>query len=722
MNNVMSKIFLKTFLTVLIGAGLFSSLQAAAPMPSVVVPNGLSGEPAIAALGGSLDAVAAHYGQTANQLRSSFRSDASMHINGLGYLYYSCSGLSLPVGSGALLTPPALLFPLTNTFFLHSKPGSTKTIYLDFVGYTLHNTSWNVDFNGGIDIVAPPYDTDGNPAAFSASEQSEIQQAWFRVAEDYAIFDVDVTTEYPGEAAITRSDVNDQVYGERVLISPISSFIAPAGGIAYVGVFNEVGDFHKPALIFPENLAQAGRYIGEAISHEVGHNLSLHHQGTDVNGTHTEYYAGRGNWAPIMGVSYYKSITQWAKGEYQDANNHEDALALITSTGLNYRAADFGGSLATATLMRGINSRTNGIIAHTGEKDFFYFQTGSGLAQVAVTNWPESSDLHELVTIYDSNGNQVASSESIDDMTGGTHGVTFQFPVTAGKYSVAIAGTNNGNALTTGYSSYGSVGQYNLSITNPLGVNTTFSAPVGPWGSTLSVMNGSNPNGLWFLFVQDDAVFDTGMITNGWYATLVTANPVGYAADNAIYAAATNATIPYGGNYALTLAVTNYGPSISSNVFVTDELPVSGFSLVASNHTAGAVALFGSVLTWSLGTLQPNEGATLTLSLHGISGGIFTNTATVSSSTPDPNPDDDTIASLVTVAVPPVPPVLSGFSFGTGGFRLTVTGDSNYPTIVQASTNLINWVSIYTNTPTFTFTNLVSPNYPMRFYRAVVGP
>jgi uncharacterized delta-60 repeat protein len=55
-----------------------------------------------------------------------------------------------------------------------------------------------------------------------------------------------------------------------------------------------------------------------------------------------------------------------------------------------------------------------------------------------------------------------------------------------------------------------------------------------------------------------------------------------------------------------------------------------------------------------------------------------------------------------------------------GTFRLTITGPI-YSTIIQASTNLINWVPVYTNTPPFTFTDTNASSYPYRFYRAVLG-
>lgn len=258
------------------------------------------------------------------------------------------------------------------------------------------------------------------------------------------------------------------------------------------------------------------------------------------------------------------------------------------------------------------------------------------------------------------------------------------------------------------------------------GTNTAvISAPPGPWGTNLAVMNGSNPNGAWFLFVQDDAVLDVGKITNGWYVSLTTADLVGQAADNAIYASQTNTTIPFATNYTVTLSVTNYGPSASSNVLVTDTLPASSaMPLVSSNHTAGAVSVVGTTLTWNVGNLQTNAGASLTLVLRSLASGTFINTATVSSITTDPNPDDDTAVSTITVTAPPAPPVLASFSFpgGTNGFRLSVTGDPAYPTTVQASTNLVNWIDLFTGAPPFSYTNFGTTNYPARFYRAVVGP
>jgi|SRR5665213_1883559 len=248
------------------------------------------------------------------------------------------------------------------------------------------------------------------------------------------------------------------------------------------------------------------------------------------------------------------------------------------------------------------------------------------------------------------------------------------------------------------------------------------SAPLPPWGNTLSVMNGGNPNGPWFLFIQDDKVRDIGVISSGWSVALTTANPVGYAADNQVYVTSTNSAIITNQYWNVTVAATNYGPSFSTNVFVTDTLSAgTGIALVSSNATLGSISQFGSTLFWSLGNLTTNAGGVLNLKFLVTAIGTYTNNAVVAATTDDPNPDDDS-AAVTMVVQTVVPPVLTlGGSATSGGFHFSVSG-SSVPTIIQASTNLVSWIPIYTNTPFFTFTNFDSTNFPMRFYRAVPSP
>jgi hypothetical protein len=55
------------------------------------------------------------------------------------------------------------------------------------------NTAWTVSLQLN-SIIVPPYDIDGNLASFSPTELSNIVAIWRGVSEDYAPFNVDVTT------------------------------------------------------------------------------------------------------------------------------------------------------------------------------------------------------------------------------------------------------------------------------------------------------------------------------------------------------------------------------------------------------------------------------------------------------------------------------------------------------------------------------------------------
>ena len=245
------------------------------------------------------------------------------------------------------LDRPVQLEGLANTFHLHSNASATKKIFLDFTGYTTSGTYWNSSFNGGADIVTAAYDFDGN-ASFSDTELSRIQRIWQRVAEDFAPFDVDVTTADPGAEDLRNSGGADDEWGIRVVIGGNGSWYGSAGGVAYLRSFTWSTD--TPVFVFENNLGNGHeRYTAEAISHEVGHALGLSHDGTSSVGYYTGHGSGETGWAPIMGVGYYEQLTQWSQGEYNDADNSQDDLSIITSNnGFGYRSDDHGSDAGSA--------------------------------------------------------------------------------------------------------------------------------------------------------------------------------------------------------------------------------------------------------------------------------------------------------------------------------------------------------------------------------------
>ena len=421
--------------------------------PNVQLSQTMGGQAAINALQAQLPAVAQAYGLDAQTLTTALHGDATLAADRQGRLLFQEPPVEASAVQAAGIVQPQALAPLANTFKLHSRPTAKRIIYLDFNGHVIHGTRWNTDYNGGRDIIAPPWSLDADPA-FSDTERTTIQYIWQRVAEDYSPFDVDVTTELTSEDQITRSSQSDEYYGNRALISPISSYFGNYGGVSYVGAFDEIGDTHKPSLIFPENLANGESYIAEAISHEIGHSFNLLHDGSPASA----YYRGQGNWAPIMGVGYYESLVQFSRGEYSGANNSQDDLAIIASY-VGYRADDHGDTAATATVLPTVSSWTvSGVISSSADVDVFSFDTGSGPVVISLNPDNRSANLDILAELRDANGALVATSNPL-----GALNASFNLSLSAGTYFLHVRGTGEGDPLTTGYSAYGSIGQYTIS-------------------------------------------------------------------------------------------------------------------------------------------------------------------------------------------------------------------------------------------------------------------
>ncbi|MFZ5548293.1 MAG: pre-peptidase C-terminal domain-containing protein [Pseudomonadota bacterium] len=444
-----------------------------APMPRLSLPEaGVSGQRAIDLLGNRLGDVAAHYRRTPQDLREALLRDAgALRLDASGRLFYVDElEQALPPAPDHGLQPENIrgqLAPLDQTFLLHSRPGAKRTIYLDFNGAVLTNTAWN---NGGGPITAQPFDSDGNVNTnFSDGELERIQYIWQRVAEDFAPFDIDVTTEEPSPDKLTRANNSDDVYGTTALITNTAGvYNCSCGGVAYVGVFDSVGDFYKPALVFWNMLGSGNeKYVAEATSHEVGHNLGLSHDGYSGGGYYPGHGDGETGWAPIMGVGYYENTVQWSKGEYDTANNKEDDFVVIGNNGGPLRADDHGNKAATATPLTvtvngsNVNLAGSGVIHTRKDKDAFSFSAGAGAGSITVAGDTRSANLDVSIKLLDAAGNVVAKAKPPATLAAT---MNFNLP-SAGTYYVIVDGVGFGNPLNTGYSDYGSLGQYTVTGT-----------------------------------------------------------------------------------------------------------------------------------------------------------------------------------------------------------------------------------------------------------------
>ena len=381
------------------------------------------------------------------------------------------------------LNPDLEGISLTETFKLHSKPGAANVVYLDVTGHYLTGTAWNNNSDGSTtNYQALPFDKDGDNSTFSDLERADIAEIWHRIAEDFAAFDIDVTTEEPASFGPNIG---------RILITsdhdasgnPMPHY--NAGGVAYVGVWGaSYYQSYQPALVYYDNLASAPYYIAEASSHELGHNLGLSHDGTVAHDSVTAqgYYTGQGigyvSWAPVMGVGYNNNVTQWSKGEYLYASNTQDDLAILDSK-LQYRTDDHANSidLASPLLVDGngnlassnpefdpLNYRPDnkGVIETNTDIDLFYFDTGTGTVNLTINPaWDaftrssrRGSNLDVQATIFDTSGVEVASNP-IDDTN-----AIISISLNEGRYYLEITGSGN---TDSDYSDYGSLGQYYIS-------------------------------------------------------------------------------------------------------------------------------------------------------------------------------------------------------------------------------------------------------------------
>ena len=424
-----------------------------------------------------------------------------------------------------LLTLPALR--LLQTFHLHSLPSARHTIYLDFNGHTTTNTAWNKNYTADKAFTSPSYSVDAEPS-FSNVELTNIQDIWSRVAENFAPFDIDVTTEDPPINRLTKSGPTDLFWGTRVVIggSYEQWYGEGSGGVAYRGSFNFIWEEDTPAFVFSDNTGKGSpSAVATAVSHEIGHTLGLAHDGqAAIFGTATEYYKGHGSgetsWAPIMGDGYDAQILQWSRGEYFFANNHEDDLAIITSkNGFGFRPDDYGNTLTTATFVAtpGGSAVFNGIITQQTDVDVVRFFTHDKL-KVKITPKAPGASLDVVARIWDASGKQIAASNPTNMLS-----AAFDLMLPPGFYSLAIRGTGKGTAYD-GYTAYGSLGSYSVSVeTNP-------QPPLVSIAATDAVIAEGNAGSKAFSFTATRSGSTTGTTTATW-KTLAKAGSAVTAAD-----------------------------------------------------------------------------------------------------------------------------------------------------------------------------------------------
>lgn len=377
---------------------------------------------------------------------------------------------------------------------LESLAGAPHTLYLDFDGN--FEPTWATDGFTFSNVQTAAFDTDGDPASFSPDELSTIERIWKMVAEDYAPFNVNVTTVDPGgwENADGRL--------QRVVVGGFQQDMQVAAdsnrtqtdwdnnGNSGYGNFGQYLDAAEPNVcyVFSAEIwrrANDGRRDGNGkllidvyadllantASHEAGHAYGLAHQVEldDAANVVEEYAPGTADWTPIMGDNYSSDRLTWWNGAIKSVAApgglrtpvFQDELAILSGV-LGYRADDHSDTISFATGLGElpfVSSLTaSGVIAAMGDVDYFSFSTGGGLVSIDL-RLPDGANLDGKLQLWGegwgwwSEFEMLAEAEPADALNAG-----LEIRLDAGTYFVAVAG----------HGRYGDLGQYTLRVTSDL--------------------------------------------------------------------------------------------------------------------------------------------------------------------------------------------------------------------------------------------------------------
>ena len=338
----------------------------------------------------------------------------------------------------------------------HSLPGATFKLYLDFDGEFLVSRSWGIFKN------LPGYSVDFDGTAFNETEQAVISRIWGRVAEDFAPFAIDVTTERPAELQRGHPGEGNVLWN----IFTRNSSAGFSNGVAGVSLFTlgyvQFGT-DTPVFTFWNAAPLDHSFLADVATQESGHMFGLLHDGTRFQ----EYYGGHGSgatsWGPVMGGPFGRNVTQWSLGDYPGGATRpyfglgdpfQDDIAIISGK-LGLRGDDVGDEPAAA---EALSLGARHFITNPLDVDVFALPDTRGV-ELTITgfragNTTDGGNLDVAAEIVDANGLVVAADDDQEQTI-----AALTTSLAAGPHFLRVRSSSN----PANYTTYGSLGEYTVS-------------------------------------------------------------------------------------------------------------------------------------------------------------------------------------------------------------------------------------------------------------------
>jgi hypothetical protein len=371
---------------------------------------------------------------------------------------------------------------------LSSLPNAPKTLYLDFDGDT--QLVWNrTDETPQIyrNVKAGEFNIDGQ-AGISDAEAAAIRKIWETVADDYAPFNINVTTVAPSSfqngtalrvvmagdctaQLVTGRNTSLAVSGDRFIWDSAAGELVDTSGHASINSFrdaepNVVYVFAKYMstwdMVDSEGHSRDLRaIIATTASHEAGHSFGLVHHG--------DYDVGSAITTPIMGSNTQGDRTVWSQYGYVLT----DSVAKLTSK-LGARPDDFGDKYQTATQVQfknngpilGYGASFKGVVGTLSDVDMFALKVTSAttysinvtgpqfgnldsqLVLFRVTKMPFNNYIYYTIATVDP---QISSIQPFQGL-----GASLSITLQPGSYAIAVKS----------HGTYGDLGNYTLSVSH----------------------------------------------------------------------------------------------------------------------------------------------------------------------------------------------------------------------------------------------------------------